>query len=49
MYTYCVKNHVLNDEELWDAADSLMWVNDAAVYRMKDLKGETHALVLFSF
>ncbi|TCD65461.1 hypothetical protein EIP91_002675 [Steccherinum ochraceum] len=28
---------VLHDEELWDAADSLMWLNDAAVYRMRDL------------
>ena len=32
---------ILHDEELWDAADSLMWVNDVVVYRMRDLKGRS--------
>ncbi|THH29238.1 hypothetical protein EUX98_g4953 [Antrodiella citrinella] len=28
---------ILHDEELWDAADSLMWVHDAVIYRVQDL------------
>lgn len=30
---------VLTDKEFWDAGDSVMWVNDAAMYRMRDMRG----------
>lgn len=29
----------LNKHELWDAADTIMWVNAAAAHRIRDLKG----------
>lgn len=31
---------VLHDEELWDSADSLMWIHDCALYRVQDLTGK---------
>lgn len=33
------KTKVLHKDELWDSADSILWVYDAIWQRHKDLKG----------
>ena len=44
------KTMVLNDEELWDAANSFIWVNDAVEYRVRDLEGAPqHSKLTLSF
>lgn len=35
------KTKVLHKDELWDSADSILWVYDAIWQRHKDLKGTT--------
>ena len=33
------QTQILADDELSDAADSFVWINDAMEYRVQDLKG----------
>ena len=38
------RKHVLSHFELYDAVETILFISDAACYRLRDLRGETDML-----